>query len=71
MMNKVIFELNHVFRRPAMRAMIRRFIRDEEAATAIEYALIAGLIAVAIAATVGPLGEKIATLFTTIASKLP
>jgi len=54
-----------------MRAMIRRFIRDEEAATAIEYALIAGLIAVAIAATVGPLGEKIAALFTTIASKLP
>ncbi|MGE0080156.1 MAG: Flp family type IVb pilin [Thiohalomonadaceae bacterium] len=53
-----------------MRAMLRRFIRDEEAATAIEYALIAGLIALAIAAAIGPLGEKIAEVFESITTTL-
>ena len=53
-----------------MRAMIRRFIRDEEAATAIEYALIAGLIAVAIVAALTDVGTEIKDMFTRIANEL-
>lgn len=47
------------------------FLRDEEGASAIEYALIAGLIAVAIVATLTTLGTDISTLFGTISSKIP
>lgn len=48
-----------------------QFIRDEEGASAIEYALIAGLIAVAIATVLTPLGDKLVALFTSITGKLP
>lgn len=47
------------------------FLRDEEGATAIEYALIAGLISVAIALVLTPVGDKLVAIFTNIASKLP
>lgn len=50
---------------------IMQFIRDEEGASAIEYALIAGLVAVAIATVLTPLGEKLAAFFTTISGKIP
>ena len=48
-----------------------KLLRDEEGATAIEYALIAALIAVVIAVALSPLGEKIADIFTSITSTLP
>jgi pilus assembly protein Flp/PilA len=41
----------------------RRFVADESAATAIEYAIIASGIAVAIAATVWNLGSELKTNF--------
>lgn len=47
------------------------FLRDEEGASAIEYALLVGLIAVAIVAAVTALGNKVATTLTNAASKLP
>jgi pilus assembly protein Flp/PilA len=47
------------------------FLRDEEGASAIEYALLVGLIAVAIVAAVTALGTKVAGTFTSITSKLP
>jgi len=47
------------------------FIRDEEGASAIEYALLVGLIAVAIVAAVTALGTKVAGTFTSITGKLP
>lgn len=53
-----------------MTNMIKNFWKDEEGATAIEYGLIAGLIAVAIVATVGLLGDEINTTFKTILEKL-
>lgn len=53
-----------------MKTIVRRFLRDEEGASAIEYALIAGLIAVVIATTVGALGDEINAVFTTILEKL-
>ncbi|MEN5175257.1 Flp/Fap pilin component [compost metagenome] len=46
-----------------MRNFITRFAKDESGATAIEYGLIAALIAVAIIAAVGVLGGKLKTTF--------
>ena len=48
-----------------------RLRRDEKGATAVEYGLMVGLIAVAIIVTVGLLGGKLNGLFTTIKDGLP
>jgi pilus assembly protein Flp/PilA len=50
--------------------LFRRFLRDEAGATAIEYALIASLMAVAVVAAVGVLGPKLKTSFTNIGNCL-
>jgi pilus assembly protein Flp/PilA len=49
---------------------IRKFIRNNKAATAIEYGLIAALIAVAAIAAMQGLGTSIRTTFTNAASAL-
>jgi pilus assembly protein Flp/PilA len=49
---------------------IKKFVANESGATAIEYALIASLIAVAIIGTVGALGTKISTVFNEVSSNL-
>ena len=43
--------------------MLRKFLRDENGATAIEYSLIAGFIALAIIAAVGMTGQRLLALF--------
>ena len=53
-----------------MTNFIKNFWNDEEGATAIEYGLIAGLIAVGIIAGATLLGESLDKLFTDIATKL-
>lgn len=53
-----------------MKEQIIKFWRDEEGATAIEYGLIAGLIAVGIIASVTSIGTELKALFTAIATKL-
>jgi pilus assembly protein Flp/PilA len=50
--------------------MIARFLRDESAATAIEYGLIAAGIAVAIITVVKGLGSKLNTTFTSVQTAL-
>jgi pilus assembly protein Flp/PilA len=50
--------------------MFARFVRDESGATAIEYGLIAALIAVVIIGAVTAVGTKLSTTFTTISSNL-
>ena len=45
---------------------IKRFFRDEEGVTAIEYGLIAALIAVAIIVATQTLGGKISSTFNTV-----
>lgn len=50
--------------------MLIRFMRDEEGATAIEYGLIASLIAVAIVGILVTLGPKLAEVFQTVQEKL-
>lgn len=49
---------------------IERFIRNESAVTAIEYALLAGLIAVVIVASVTYVGSQVLALFNYVSSKV-
>nr|WP_204799434.1 Flp family type IVb pilin [Nitrosomonas nitrosa] len=49
---------------------VKNFMREEEGVTAIEYALIAALIAVAIIATVRTVGTDLNTVFTAISTAL-
>lgn len=49
---------------------LMNFINDEEGVTAIEYGLIAALIAVVIIASVTLVGTNLQTVFTTIGTKL-
>ena len=49
----------------------RNRVREEKGATAVEYGLLVGLIAVAIIVTVGLLGTKLDDLFTSIKDALP
>ena len=51
-------------------AILTRFLRDERGATAIEYAMIASGVAVAIAATVTSLGSGVKGLFTNVSTSL-
>jgi pilus assembly protein Flp/PilA len=48
--------------------MIRRFLSDQRGATAIEYALIASLIGMAIIAAVIPIGVALSGTFNTVAA---
>ncbi|WP_459614885.1 Flp family type IVb pilin [Bordetella sp. 2513F-2] len=54
-----------------MYAQLKQFWNDEDGATAIEYGLIAGLIAVAIVTVLGTLGGQLDGLFQTISDALP
>lgn len=53
-----------------MRNLIARFLKSEEGATAIEYGLIAALIAVVIIGAVSALGTGLQATFNSIASSL-
>ncbi|MGN6743787.1 MAG: Flp family type IVb pilin [Amnibacterium sp.] len=48
-----------------------RLTSEDEGATAVEYGLLVGLIAVAIVATLLLLGPKLAGLFTTVTNAIP
>ena len=49
---------------------IQQFVRDEEGVTAIEYGLIAALIAVVIIASVTTVGTELVKVFQAISTKL-
>ena len=53
-----------------MSILFERFIRDEGGATAIEYALIAGFLSIAIVTVVGALGSNLNGTFTTVSTAL-
>lgn len=53
-----------------MKAAILNFLRDEEGASAIEYALIAGIISVGILASLEPVRDALKGLFAEIVEKL-
>ena len=53
-----------------MFSSIRKLLRNEDGATAIEYGLIAALIAVAAVTVMGTVGTNLSGTFSTIATKL-
>jgi pilus assembly protein Flp/PilA len=53
-----------------MTKFVTRFLKDESGATAIEYGLIAALIAVVIITGVGTLGKTLNSKFSTIETKV-
>jgi pilus assembly protein Flp/PilA len=53
-----------------MRQMIRRFLKDEAGATAIEYGLIAALISIAAIAAMTNVGNNLKTIFNDVANNL-
>ena len=50
--------------------LVKRFMRNEDGATAIEYALIASLIAVVIIGAVTVVGTKVSNTFTEVGNAL-
>lgn len=50
---------------------VMKFLKDEEGASAVEYGLIAGLIAVAIVAILVTIGPQLSGVFTSISDALP
>ena len=50
--------------------MFKRFVKDESGATAIEYGMIAALIAVVIIAVLGTIGTQLNSKFTSIKTEL-
>ncbi len=53
-----------------MKKHVLRFMKDQSGATAIEYGLIAGLIAVVIITAVTSVGTKVSAQFTTVGAAL-
>ncbi len=53
-----------------MRDLFVRLFKDETGATAIEYGLIAALIALAAISTMTNIGKNLSTTFNTVATKL-
>ena len=53
-----------------MNNLFARFVRDESGATAIEYGLIAALIAVVVIGAVQVVGTNLSTTFTTVSGKI-
>ena len=49
---------------------IFRFLRETKAITAIEYGLLAALVAMAVVAAVGLLGNDLGAIFSTVANSL-
>jgi pilus assembly protein Flp/PilA len=50
--------------------LFKRFLKDESGATAIEYGLIASLIAIAIIAALGSLGTELSSTLNNVATSL-
>ena len=53
-----------------MKKFVLRFMKSQSGATAIEYGLIAGLIAVVIITAVTTLGTKVSAQFTSVSAAL-
>lgn len=53
-----------------MSKFVTRFLKDESGATAIEYGLIAALVAVVLVTAVGAVGDNLETTFNKIAAAL-
>jgi pilus assembly protein Flp/PilA len=54
-----------------MKTLLGRLIREEDGQDLIEYALLLGIIAVAVIATIGLIGGKVSTYFDTLEGAMP
>jgi pilus assembly protein Flp/PilA len=54
----------------AMATFIKRFLRDDSGATAIEYGLIASLISIGIISAATTLGKNVSNTFTKVGSQM-
>jgi pilus assembly protein Flp/PilA len=54
-----------------MSKFVMRFVKDESGATAIEYGLIAALVAVVLVTALGAMGNKLSGTFATVSAALP
>ncbi|SEQ56970.1 pilus assembly protein Flp/PilA [Solimonas aquatica] len=54
-----------------MFSKVKKFFQDEEGASAVEYGLIVGLIAVAIVAILALIGPRLSGVFSKVYSSLP
>ena len=54
----------------ALRAFVQAFAADRKGVTAVEYGIIAGLIATALVAAIGTFSTDLSTAFTTIGGKV-
>ena len=52
-------------------SFVKEFLRDESGATAIEYGLIAALVAVVLVSALSAMGNKLSKTFATVTSSLP
>ena len=53
-----------------MKALLSRFVRDDSGATALEYGLIAGLIATVMVTATKTLGGKLTNSFVNVGNKM-
>ncbi|RDK03576.1 Flp family type IVb pilin [Paraburkholderia lacunae] len=53
-----------------MKNLIKRFLRDDKGVTAIEYGLIAGLVVLVIAASVGTIGTNLKSVLDSLGTKI-
>jgi pilus assembly protein Flp/PilA len=65
-----MFKIEDRERSAGISNIMSRFLRDERGATAIEYAMIASGVAVAIAASVMSLGTTVKGMFTNVSTAL-
>ena len=54
-----------------MSKFVSRFLKDESGATAIEYGLIAALVAVVLVTALGAMGNKLSGTFQSVSNNLP
>jgi pilus assembly protein Flp/PilA len=54
-----------------MSNFLRRFRDDQSGSTAIEYGMLAALIAVVLVTALGAIGTKLSSTFTTVSNSIP
>jgi len=51
-------------------ALLRKFVKNEEAASGIEYAIVVAMVAVVLVAFMTPIGSRVTEIFTDLQAKL-
>lgn len=54
-----------------MKSFLKRFLADQAGATAVEYALIGGLITIILVGVMGPVKVALTNAFQTVANAMP